>query len=131
MRILAAGLLSIAILGAAITPGWCHQPPKKLGADATATPPCGTQQCKLMESGRQSARPNAMDRLGGGSANPVRTGKAALGGTNARAPVTAAATVKPAVGSVVVQPPPKTPDTNFSYGAGSGGSKKDVFKQPR
>ena len=74
-----------------------------------------------------------INRLGGGSSiNPVLTGNAAaLRGSNARVPVAAAATVKPAVGSVTVQPQPKTPDTNFSYGAGSGGGKKDVFKQPR
>lgn len=160
MRILPTTVLGIAMLGAAIVPAWCQAQPasrtaplgSSTGATAAAIGPKVNDRTimrndiyyymkdhkPVYRNGkayfiRHPSEPRdhlGINRLGGGSSiNPVLTGNAAaLRGSNARP--SAAATVKPAVGSVIVQPQPKTPDTNFSYGAGGGG-KKDVFKQPR
>lgn len=136
MRILPTTFLGIAMLGAAIVPVWSQAQPASrtapLGSStgATAAALCSGRCAWQMLRNESALIPRkdftrTMDRLGGGSVNPAPTGKAVLGSNNARVPV--AATAKP----VIVQPQPKTPDTNFSYGAGSSGGKKDVFKPPR
>jgi hypothetical protein len=136
MRIIPAAFLSIAFLGVAVSPGWCPEPADQKapltgskGATAARVGPSCDHQCRLLMQTRE--RNSAMDRLGGGSVNLGQSGKA-VGGNRPRPLGWTGAAVKPAGNAAIVQPPPKTgPDTNFSYGAGSGGGKKDVFRAPR